>query len=896
MTERVREEEVRESLWELGRYLSDELAPLMAADSIRTLMLCPIPLTAQAIGDWAATQNRGIHAQLSFSDCAFHSLKKVRHIGELDLVPRSAVEEFIAQLAPLLIERCPAAERARFAESLGHLGDGESSLASTVHFLHRPPGAAGPYTTGSETGPVNSPIAPSGHVVVAVPSGTVPVVAPAGAAGAVEAGVVATGSIPPAPEAAGSASERDYAQNLARMGLVMERLEQHLRRVETTASAGTPSTEALSRLIEAAAVSARSSGELAAQLKKIGQMGVDTPVGEMLRSIGRQMPGWVLKSADGRDAVELPKNKTMEAMRRLVEVADNEQETATRFHELLVAAAERFNAGSLAQCASILAAGREIIDDKRIAPASLATILDRAARTFSEEKLAHVAARTEDHPLLREVLEFFPALRPERLLSELQEEPKRERRQLLLSILRAHGGAARAAILAHLDLVAARSLPDELGFFRRNLIFLLRRLPRGVDEAPEREVDHYIALAVLSNPLIVVKESIGALGGVRDTRAERALGVLLDQVENALVKPGYRAPYPESEMRGLLDRLVAALAAQETKSAARIIANHAFREEPQLGHPITRLAALSRIDLSDDRELVETLVGALESELPRKLLKFVVKPRVERIVALIQGLAGTSAPQAREALQTVARSFPQEEYGRAAAKALQAPPPAPSAGLTGDGATRTGARPAAGTAPAPPAPGGAAAAPSSAMSGDIDLFGLPNLMQSLASTGVTGKLALRDRDGNALGALYFERGKIAAAAAGRLRGEAAVYQLIELPAPGRFSFSAQAGDDAAGAPEPEPLDAIALLMEGVRRHDEFRLARTVVPDDARLEPAGIKPTVPEAETDVAFLKRLWALAVAGESAAACEVAFPCDSYRTRYALAHWVETKALRSR
>jgi hypothetical protein len=346
-------------------------------------------------------------------------------------------------------------------------------------------------------------------------------------------------------------------------------------------------------------------------------------------------------------------------------------------------------------------------------------------------------------------------------------------------------------------------------------------------------------------------------------------------------------------MRGLLDRVVAALAAQETKSAARIIVNHAFREEPRLGHAIGRLAALARVDLSDDRELVETLVGALEHELPRKLLKFVVKPHVDRINALIQALAGTSAPQAREALEHVARTFPQEEYGRAAAKALAAPAPTPGSAALADGVSRTGSRPA---GVAPTAPAGTAALPAAAMSGDIDLFGLPNLLQSLSSTQVTGILALRDRDGNALGALHFEDGRVAAAAAGRLRGDAAVYQLLELPVPGRFAFTAQGDGEVVGDPEPEPLDAIALLMEGVRRHDEFRLARTVVPDDARLEPAGTKPTVPEAEGDVAFLKRLWALAVAGETAAACEAAFPCDSYRTRCALAHWVETKALRPR
>ncbi len=902
MTDRIREEDVREALWELGRYLSDELAPLMAADSIRTLMACPPQLAGKAIYDWASSQNRGVHQQLSFSDCAFHSLKKVRHIGELDLVPRPAIEEFIGQLAQLLLEHCPAGERERFAESLGHLGDGESSLASTVHFLHRPPGSAGSHPTGPvrvADAPGQAPV-PPGHVVVAVPAGTVPVVAPAGSAGVVATGAPGTAAVMTVPA---PAREQDYAQNLARMGLIMERLEQQLRRVENTASVGGSSAEGLSQLVAAAAMSARSSGELSAQLRKIGQLGIQAPVGELLKAIGQQMPGWVLKSADGRDAVELPKNKTMDAMRRLVEVDDNEQETAKRFHELLVAAAERFNEGALAQCASILAVGREIIEDRRIAPAPLATILDRAARAFSEEKLAHVAANTENHPLLREVLEFFPVLSPERLLSELQEEPKRDRRQVLLGILRAHGSAARAAVLSHLDLVASRSLPDEQGYFRRNLVFLLRRLPRAADESPDREIDHFIALSALNNPLMVMKESIGALGSVRDARAERALGVLLDQVENALIKAVYRAPYPESEMRGLLDRVVAALASQETRSAARIVVNHAFREEPKLGHAIGRLAALARIDFSDDRELVETLVGALENELPRKLLKFVIKPRVERINALIQALAGTAAPQAREALANVARSFPQEEYGRAAAKAAGGARPwngprpggrsGPAGRIPAAGRRRRGHDHGAHGGQHDAGRDGDAAA---AMSGDIDLFGLPNLLQSLSSTQVTGTLALRDREGSPLGALRLETGRVVAAAAGRMRGEAAVYQLLELPVPGRFAFTAQGDDAAAGDPEPEPLDAIALLMEGVRRHDEFRLARTVVPDETRLEPAGTKPTVPESEGDVAFLKRLWALAVAGETAAACEAAFPYDSYRTRCVLAHWVETKALRPR
>lgn len=889
MSEQIREEEVQESLWDLGRYLSDELAPLMAADAVGTLLACEPGLTAKSINDWIYAQSRGVASRLCYSDCAFHCLKKIRHIGELDLVPRSAIDSFVSELAALVLDYCPEGERERFARVLRHLGDGESSIASAVQYLHRPPGAAG----GPPTGPVlagGEPglgTVPPGHVVVAVPAGTVPVVAPASIASFPGAAVLATGGQTEAATLASpplAAADREYAQNLARMGLLMERLEGQLKRVEETGPVGGISKEMLSQFVSAAALSARSSGELATQLGRLGQFGVQAPVGDLLRAVGQQLPGWVLKSPDGSNAPLLPRSRTRDAMHRLVTMTGGEQETAQRFHELLIAAAERFNEGSLPQAVAMISVAREVVEEKRIAPAPLATILDRAARAFSEEKLAAAATKLENHALLGDLLGFFPALRPEPLLNELQEEPRRERRQLLLTIVRTHGAAAREAVLTHLDLVASRSVPDDLGFFRRNLLFLLRRIPRPPEESPEREIDHFVALASLHGPLLLIKEAIGALGGVRDPRAERALDSLLNQVEGALLQGTPRLPHPDSELRGLLDRLAAALAAQETKSAARIVVNHAFRDESKLGATIGRLAVLARCDLTDDRELVETLTSALENELPRKLLKFVVKPRTERIVPLIQALSGTRAPVVRDLFSSIGARFPQEAFARAAAKALAAPAPATPVGDPPERDARGT------TAPSSAAP------TSQTMSGDIDLFGLPNLLQSLATMQVSGILALRDGGGRPFGGIRFDQGRITGSEAGRLRGDAAVYQLIEHPRPGRFSFSPTGDGVDVEATQPEPLDPVSLLMEGVRRHDELGLARTVVPDGQRLEPTGTKPTVPEAEGDVEFLKKLWALAVAGETVLACEAAFPYDSYRTRCALAHWVETKALRSR
>ena len=84
-----------------------------------------------------------------------------------------------------------------------------------------------------------------------------------------------------------------------------------------------------------------------------------------------------------------------------------------------------------------------------------------------------------------------------------------------------------------------------------------------------------------------------------------------------------------------------------------------------------------------------------------------------------------------------------------------------------------------------------------------------------------------------------------------------------------------------------------LLFDGIRRHDEFKQAAIMVPDEVSLKPTGVKPTAPEEETDPAIIREVWVKATSGERVGEWERQIAVDSYRVRKLVAHWVETGAL---
>jgi hypothetical protein len=92
----------------------------------------------------------------------------------------------------------------------------------------------------------------------------------------------------------------------------------------------------------------------------------------------------------------------------------------------------------------------------------------------------------------------------------------------------------------------------------------------------------------------------------------------------------------------------------------------------------------------------------------------------------------------------------------------------------------------------------------------------------------------------------------------------------------------------------EPKDVLGLLLEGVRRYDDFQRAAAVAPDTATFKPTGAQHSAPEDE-DPDFATYVWSQAASGKTPLEAEVTLSTDSYRVRRLLARWIEEGALKA-
>ena len=217
----------------------------------------------------------------------------------------------------------------------------------------------------------------------------------------------------------------------------------------------------------------------------------------------------------------------------------------------------------------------------------------------------------------------------------------------------------------------------------------------------------------------------------------------------------------------------------------------------------------------------------------------------------------------REALEEIAARFPTDRFGIAAAKAVA------SLG--------------AGSRPAAPVAAG--------LSGDLELFGLPGLLQTLGQSQFTGVLSIMNTQGKLESVVLIEQGQFRGAQYGGLRAAHAVYQLFEKPFPGTFAFVSRQ-DLSSACPTSPPRDVIGVILEGVRRHDEFKRAATLVPDDAVLGLTDTPPS-PLSDEDPQLIRLAWSRLAAGKTPLEVEGAIARDSYHVRRLAAHWVEEGAL---
>ncbi|MCK5376458.1 MAG: DUF4388 domain-containing protein [Acidobacteria bacterium] len=821
----------------LKRYLSDEIAPMIFADSGSEIFDVPNHVVAKAIHSWIGDQVSGA-TDLSASELLFHAAKKIHLLGELELIPREELKQYLESLQPVLMQLCPAEQRQTLEHSLKHLDASTGVSGSTVGVVHRSGGGGG----GGVSGGVGSGVLGD----VRGGAGTSPV----------------QGGAPPTP---GLGAEHS---GLHRLNVLLDRLEN--QPVVAGGAGGAPALGqgvVLAQVVDEVATQAGSGKEFDTQMGFLQDMGVANLGTGVFRVLSQGLPDWAPPPHTAAVGEEPPAG-AVRAMQKVVKLSKNSDELMRRFSELVTVAVEEFNEGSLGRTVTMLDLAERMIFEKDVDDTIVKTVIDQTYPNLDQEQLRKLADVDDKRSMLQRVMNFFPKLRVEELLDELQIEERREQRRLLLKLLTVHGDEAREAVTEELQqsLTGANPLP---WYVDRNLVYLLRTIPRMKKGELDREIDLLVEASDLSGPLPVVRESLTSLGQLEHVRADKTVAARVSELEDTLLGEK-EIPHDSGEVHALLDTAVKLLALSNSPEARAAVVNHGLKRQAQLGDTRARLAKLGAQDLSGSPEILGRIVEALEQELPRRFLGLTMKTqrKSEAIEHFISALSGTETPEVRQLLNDIALKHSGQDFAAAAARALTALGRAPAESREEKVAAAT-------------------------LTGDLALFGLPNLLQNLADTGVTGTLTLIDPEGNSTAAVELVEGAMISASAGKLSNEIAVYQLLERPVTGRFVFVNMEGAEEAQAKAENAHSVMSLLLEGMRRYDEFSRAVSLVPDEARFEPGKKKPTDVKEDSDPNLAKKVWGEAARGIAPAICEPALAVDSYRVRRLYEHWVTEGSL---
>jgi hypothetical protein len=786
-------ERVEAALTELQKYLQDEIAPAGAADAVATLMAQPPDVVMQRVASWTAEQSRARSAPIP--ELLLHALKKFYVTGELKLLDRVAVADYLDRVTTIALRICPPEDRDRLRTSVTAMrvsGDISTRVAEPV-------------------------------TRIATLAGNAPVF-------------------------------DEDAQTAKRFSLILDRLQREQESGGPQAAPAEP--QALAQLLTMAAARSQTGQQFNDYMNMIRPL-TGGKEGNVFVILGGAVPSWDL-SGIAPGAYKPPAQVT--AMEKIIDLAEDPLVAMTRFRELVVAAVEKFNDGSLAAAVWMLDVAEDTIGEKKLDLDAANQIRADAAEAVSSVQLRKYVESKTKRAALKIALEFFPTLHLENVLRLLRGEARAERRRALLGIVEAHGIVGRNAALADLDRELQR--PDVDTYYLRNLIFLLHRIPRESDDSVGGEL---AALTQASDPgqnIYVIKEAATALGQIKTESSVKVLTTRLAECEATLLRSDPAAA-PVPELQKLLDRIIAALVRIGTPGALLTIARHGMKANPTLGDTRARLAALAQHDLSFDEATVNVLLKALRDDIPGKLLARFVPKKQDATVKLIEALSGTRSEAVEEMFADIAQRFPDQDIGRAAARVLEtwSPAKAPSN------------------------------EPVATLTGELEFFGLPSVMQSLGEMRATGMLTLRTKQGQAAAKLVVSDGKFLNAQRGNVRGADALYDVLERPISGTFAFVPYPAEKMKS--ELAPRDMMGLLLEGVRRHDELQRIMALVPDDVVLTKTSVKPTPHEEESEPAFVRDVWLKASAGTKLGEWEREMATDCYRVRRLVAHWLEQGAL---
>ncbi|MCU0302774.1 MAG: DUF4388 domain-containing protein [Thermoanaerobaculales bacterium] len=872
---------------ELARYLSDEIAPMIFAGSAEVLLNSPPEIMARSIHGWVGIQLQGA-APSTIADYLLHAARKVHHLGELELIPREDLKVFLDRLRPMLLSICPEGDRSNLAVSLAHLDvvlSDNPAVAARIS-VDRVPAMRGGDPGGATGGGDHAASGAYPPAAGGGGSGRSATAPPAPAQRLERPPDAPERSTPPPTQAAGQsaamAEQEQTAAHLNRLNMLLDRWERVAAAPPVAQS--TPSQlnatlaaaqgALLSRIIDEVATSARSTADLDNQLRYLNQYGVGSTGSGVFRVLSNALPDWAPAQAPAPgDTGGAGLSGAAQTMRKVVELAKGPAELNDRFKELISTAIDEFNGGSLGRAVTVIDLAQRMVAQKEVDPSFARTFIEQAGGRIDEAQLRGFAENDDKRLLLRRVLDFFPRLQIDNLIQDLFEEKRRDRRRLILRLLMIHGEAARGRAIKILDDSLSGNVAHPW-YAQRNLIYLMRSIDPSDELDIEKEIDLLIRASVPGGELPLIREALTGLGQIDHPRASKTLVARVSDLEDVLLQKGNAAHKPE-EIQSLLDTALKAMMRFDSKETRQCIVNHGLSRRSEFGPTLARLAMLGASDLSDDPVTVNRIIDAIKAELPVKVFGVSVKSarKAQNLQHLFESLSGTDTPKVRKVYDSIVRNFPGERFANAAAKCLSQLGARPATDRSADDEQTL-----------------------TSLSGDLALFGLPNLMQNLADSRLEGVLTVLDDTGSAVANIALRDGLMVDASYGDLAGETAVYQLLERPVIGRFIFVTRQLDRRPDGSPAGGNSVMSLLMEGMRRYDEFNRAAAVVADDARFGATGSQPTSLPDEGDAAFVNGIWVQATRGTSPLEIERTAKVDGYRVFRLFEHWLGEGALEPR
>ncbi|MFL6247789.1 MAG: DUF4388 domain-containing protein [Thermoanaerobaculia bacterium] len=782
----------------MQQYLQDEIAPAAAAGAVAALMAQPPEVLMQHVSRWVVEQAQ--RDSLPVADLLLHALTKVYVTGELGLLDREAVANYLDRIMTLALRMCPAEQREPLRARVMTMRISRTTAAARP----QPPAIRLPTLTD--------------------------VVKPAAA----------------------------DDETSKRFSFIVDRLQRQMQ--SGGAQAPPPADlQTFAQLLTMAASQSQTSAQFSDYVKMIQPLDAGKE-GNIFVILGGAVPSWDIAGLAPGQAIHTPAE--VGAMEKIIDLAaEDPAETMARFGELVMAAIAKFNDGALGATLWMLDVADETIRERKLDPAMVERIRADAAAAISSVQLRKYAERGR-YNTLKVALRFFPALALDRLLESLRGEPTAERRRSLLGFIEAYGPSAREAALVELERERQRGDADT--YYLRNLIYILHRITRDPNADLDRELASLTAVTARGQNIYVIKEAATALGQIRTDAVVTLLTTRLAEFEALLLRSDATV-YPLAEMQKLLERITGALARIGTSAALLTVARHGMKANALLGDTRARLSVLAHHDLSFDEPTVQVLLKALRDDLPGKLFGRLLPARQDSVVRLIEALSGTRHEAVEELFQDIAARFADQEVGRAAAAVL------------------TKWQPAVAPSSSEPVP---------TLTGELEFFGLPSVLQSLDDMRATGMLTLRNKRREVISKLIICEGKFINARTGNIRGAEALYELLERPASGAFAFVPYPPEKISSATV-EPLKIMPLLLEGVRRHDELQRLTALIPDQMTFVKGTVRPAPHEDEDDPELVRDVWVRVSSGLPMIECERQIFVDTFRIRRLVAHWMEKGAL---